>query len=75
MSNPAEELKQAEEMQGKSALEYPDSHFNPVKNPDVISIIKQEDGNYKAFGQRFGHMIEKRGVKPEDVLVELLTQG
>ena len=65
---PAEEIKEAEEQEGTQNQE-----FNPNKNPEVISIIKQKDGNFKLWGQRFGKMVELRGVKPEDVLVEFLT--
>jgi hypothetical protein len=78
---PAESIKEAEEMQGKSIKSldydgesiYPDNYWNPFKNIDVISIIKQKDGNYKLWGQRFGKMVELRGVKPEDVLGGFLT--
>jgi hypothetical protein len=65
---PAEEIKEAEEQEGTW-----DQEFDPNKNPEVISIIKQRDGNFKLWGQRFGKMVELRGVKPEDVLVEFLT--
>ena len=65
---PAEEIKEAEEQEGTW-----DQEFDPHKNPEVISIIKQRDGNFKLWGQRFGKMVELRGVKPEDVLVEFLT--
>lgn len=67
---PAESIKKAEEMQGTQ-----DQEFNPYKNPESISIIKQKDGNYKLWGQKFGKMIELRGVKLEDVLGEFLTHG
>lgn len=65
-----EALKQAEEMQGTS-----EQVFDPHKNPEAISIIRQKDGNYKLWGQKFGKMIELRGVKPEDVLGEFLTHS
>ena len=65
---PAEEIKEAEEQEGTQNQE-----FDPNKNPEVISIIKQRDGNFKLWGQRFGKIVELRGVKPEDVLVEFLT--
>ena len=69
----AESIKKAEEMQGRSVLEYEDSHFNPVKNDKVISIIQQNDGNWKAYGQRNGKMLEVRQGKPQDVLGVFLT--
>lgn len=65
---PAEELKKAEEMQGTGEQE-----FDPYKNPEAISIIKQKDGNFKLWGQKFGKMVELRGVKPEDVVAEFIT--
>jgi len=68
---PAEEIKKAEDQQGK--LSYSDAEFNPEKNDKVISIMKQMDGNWKAFGQKNGKILVIRGVKPEDVLVEFLT--
>lgn len=65
---PAEAIKEAEEMQGTKEQE-----FDPHKNPEAISIIRQKDGNFKLWGQRFGKMIELRAVKPEDCLGEFLT--
>ena len=65
---PAEELKKAEEQQGTQEQE-----FDPHKNPEAISIIRQKDGNFKLWGQRFGKMVELRAVKPEDVLIEFLS--
>ncbi len=35
--------------------------YDPHKNMDAISIIKQADGNYIAEGQRFGKIIKIRG--------------
>lgn len=72
---PQESIKEAEDMQGKDIKDYEDSRFNPAKNPDVISIMKQGDGNYKAWGQKNGKLIEIRAGKPEDVLAEFLIQG
>jgi len=54
------------------AQEKIDNSFNPHINPDAISIIKQKDGNYKAYGQKFGKVIEVRGISPETVLALLL---
>lgn len=72
---PEESIKKAEEMQGISEEVTPDFYFSPNRNPDVISIIKQKDGNWKIFGQKNGKMIELRGGKPEDVLSEFLTHS
>lgn len=47
--------------------------YNPHKNPDVITIIKMPDGNWKAEGQRFGKLIGVRGGMPHAVLEGLLT--
>ena len=66
-------IKKAEEMQGRSVLEYEDSHFNPAKNDKVISIVEQADGNFKIYGQRNGKMIEIREGKPQDALEVFLT--
>ena len=65
---PAESIKEAEEMQGTQEQE-----FNPHKNPEAIAIIRQKDGNWKLWGQRFGKMVELRAGKPEDVLMGFLT--
>ena len=67
---PEEAIKEAEEIQGTQEQE-----FDPHKNTEAISIIKQKDGNFKLWGQRFGKMVELRAVKPEDVLIEFLTKG
>lgn len=68
---PAEEIKKAEEMQGYE--DYGDKWFDPRLNPTIISIWKEKDGNYKAWGQKNGRMIKLRSGKPEDVLSEFLT--
>ena len=47
--------------------------FSPLKNPNAISIILQEDGNYKAYAQKYGTMVEVRDVSPESVLALILT--
>lgn len=70
---PVEEIKKAEEMQGKEFLSISESEFNPQKNPQVISLMHQLDGNWKAFGQKNGKLLVTRGIKPEDVLSEFLT--
>lgn len=75
---PEESIKKAEEMGGKPLMFngkpiYADSYWNPTKNPEAISIVKQGDGNYKLWGQRNGKMIELRSGKPEDALIEFLT--
>jgi hypothetical protein len=47
--------------------------YNPETNNKVISIIQQEDGNWKGYTQKFGKLIEVRDVGPEAVLQRLLT--
>lgn len=52
-----------------------DAEFNPSKNPKAISIVQQEDGNYKGYAFKFGKIITVREVKPEDALVMLITHN
>lgn len=66
-------IKQYDEMGEEKEIEFKDSDFNPEKNPDVIVILKRKDGNYMGFTQKNGKMAEAREIKPEDVLVRLLT--
>lgn len=47
--------------------------FSPYKNPEVISIILQADGNWKGYKQVNGKVAEVREIKPEDALYKLLT--
>jgi hypothetical protein len=47
--------------------------FDPNKNDKVISIIQQEDGNWKGYAQKFGKLIEVRDVDPQIVIIRLLT--
>ncbi len=49
--------------------------FDPHKNPAVISIVKQEDGNYIGYTQRFGEVITSRTNDPQTVLLELITHA
>ena len=72
---PEQSLKQAEEQQGKSWAGMRDEDFNPLKNPRVISIEQQQDGNWKLRAQKNGKMMEIRAIKPEDAIVEYLTSA
>lgn len=72
---PAEAIKKAEEMGGLGIESYHDEDFNPTKNPNVISLIKMKDGNWKAFGAKNGKIGTVRGSKPEDALIEFLTSS
>lgn len=47
--------------------------FHPENNPDAISIIKREDGNYRGFMQKNGKLIQVRAGDPNTVLNLLLT--
>lgn len=47
--------------------------YSPEKNPNVISLVKQTDGNWIGYTQKFGHFIEIRDIGPETVLQKLLT--
>lgn len=50
-----------------------DQEFDPYKNPQAISIIQQEDGNWKGWMQKFGKVVEVRMEGPETVLKALIT--
>lgn len=52
-----------------------DKHYNPEKNADAISIIRQEDGNYKSWCQKDGKLIEVRTGDPQSALLALITHG
>lgn len=49
------------------------TEFDPEKNADVIAIIKQADGNYIGYAQKFGKVVQVRDIGPETVLQRLLT--
>ena len=49
--------------------------YDPEKNHKAISIIEQEDGNWKGWMWRWGKLVEVRDVSPSAVLVTLLTSG
>jgi hypothetical protein len=48
-------------------------YYSPEINDKAISIIQQEDGNWKGYTQKFGKLIEVRDVGPDAVLQRLLT--
>lgn len=50
-----------------------DTLYDPKFNADAISLIKQEDGNWKGWMQRNGKVVEVREQMPEHCLVQLLT--
>lgn len=47
--------------------------FSPITNPKVISIIQQEDGNYKGFTQKNGKLIQVREGDPTTVVQALIV--
>lgn len=46
---------------------------DPETNEKAISLIQQEDGNWKGWMQKFGKVIEVRDISPDTVLGRLLT--
>jgi len=50
-----------------------DKTWDPNENPNVIAVVKQKDGNWKAIGQRGGKLVTTREQMPEHALVRLLT--
>jgi hypothetical protein len=49
--------------------------YDPHKNPDLISLVKQPDGNWTAEGQKFGKYIKIRGAHPHAVLEGFLISS
>lgn len=47
--------------------------LNPEKNKDVIVIARQEDGNWKCWGQKFGKVIEVREISPGSCLERFIS--
>lgn len=47
--------------------------FDPTTNPAVISLIEQEDGNWKGYTQKHGTLVEVRQGDPNTVLQLLIT--
>ena len=52
-----------------------ESYFNPQKNEDAIVIVKQTDGNWKGWCQKFGKVVSARQKDPQEVLQLLLTHS
>ncbi len=48
-------------------------NWDPKVNHDVISIVKQDDGNFKGFMYKNGKYIEVRQGDPNTVLQLLIT--
>ena len=49
-----------------------DAIYSPHKNPSVICLVAQSDGNWKAIGTRFGRVVYVREASPEAALGRLL---
>lgn len=47
--------------------------FSPLKSENVISIIKQKDGNYRGFMYKNDKLVQVRQGDPNTVLNLLLT--
>ncbi len=49
--------------------------YDPHKNADAICIIKQPDGNWMGWMQKFGKVIEVREVGPDLAVLALITHN
>lgn len=47
--------------------------WNPLTNKNAITIIKQEDGNYRGFMWKNGKLVQARQGDPGTVLALLLV--
>lgn len=47
--------------------------YNPNHNPNIISLEKQDDGSWIAFGTKDGRAIKTRELAPEHALQQLLV--
>ena len=47
--------------------------YDPEKNPDMISLEKQPDGNWIGKMQKNGTIIEVRAIGPDTAIQLLLT--
>ena len=48
-------------------------NFDPHVNADVISIVKQPDGNFIGYMQKNGQVVTARQSDPQIVLTMLIT--
>lgn len=49
--------------------------YSPEKNMGVISLIRQEDGNWKGYMQKNGKLIESREIDPTYALQAVMTDA
>lgn len=47
--------------------------LHPLTNKDVISLVKQEDGNWRGFTVKAGKLVQERQGDPGTVLQMLIT--
>jgi hypothetical protein len=47
--------------------------YDPTQNPNVISLIKQDDGNYIGYMNKGGKVVTARQADPHTVLELLIT--
>lgn len=47
--------------------------WNPLTNHDVISIIKQPDGNWRGFMWKHDKLVQARDNDPGNVMTQLIT--
>ncbi len=52
-----------------------DEQWNPEKNDNVISIVRQDDGNYKAYKKQHGTLVAVREGDPQSAFTRLLTHA
>lgn len=69
------ELKTYEDLGDENVTTLTDADFNPENNPNVITLMKRTDGNWRGIMQKDGKIIKNVEIKPEDCLLKLLTQG
>lgn len=47
--------------------------YDPEKDPNVIVLQKQEDGNWKGWMQKNGKIIEERQINPQYTFVRVVA--
>ena len=47
--------------------------FHPENNPDVISLVKRKDGNWRGFTMKGEELVQVRAGDPQTALQELIT--
>lgn len=50
-------------------------NWDPNENHDVISLVKQADGNWKGWMWKHDQLLEVRDIDPNTVLLRLLTHS